>query len=86
MKAPALPEAVKLEVRRFHESIQASTESHPVKFDDVWALAGYSRKDSAKRALKGPGIDGEISLHTPVEPNKSTPHNKETILMTVRGF
>ena len=89
MKAPPLADDVKIEVKRFHDRISALAAAgtrHPVNFDDVWTLAGYSRKDSAKRALKGPGIDGEISLHTPVEPNKSTPHNKETILMTVRGF
>lgn len=71
MKAPPLADDVKMEVKRFHDRISASAAAgtrHPVNFDDVWALAGYSRKDSAKRALKGPGIDGEISLHTPVEP------------------
>ena len=51
MKAPPLADDVKMEVKRFHDRISASTESHPVNFDDVWALAGYSRKDSAKRAL-----------------------------------
>ena len=66
MKAPPLADDVKMEVKRFHDRISASTDSHPVKFDDVWTLAGYSRKDSAKRALKGPGVDGEVLLHTSV--------------------
>ena len=92
MKAPPLADDVKMEVKRFHDRISASTESHPVKFDDVWALAGYSRKNNAKRALKGPGIDGEILLLNPElksATNKSTPQMgrpSETILMTVRGF
>ena len=92
MKAPPLADDVKMEVKRFHDRISASTESHPVNFDDVWALAGYSRKNNAKRALKGPGIDGEILLLNPElksPGNKSTPQMgrpSETILMTVRGF
>ena len=94
MKAPPLADDVKMEVKRFHDRISASTAAgtrHPVNFDDVWALAGYSRKDSAKRALRGPGIDGEVLLHTSVgkSSNKSTPQMgrpSETILMTVRGF
>ena len=79
---------VKMEVKRFHDRINASTDTHPVDFDDVWTLAGYSRKDSAKRA-------GEIILHTSVEVSPEDCVNKippkrgpapETILMTVRGF
>lgn len=55
MKAPPLADDVKMEVKRFHDRISASTESHPVNFDDVWALAGYSRKNNAKRALRFAG-------------------------------
>ena len=95
MKAPPLADDVKMEVKRFHDRISTSTESHPVKFDDVWTLAGYSTKGNAKRALKGPGIDGEIILITNDKVSPQTCGNKstskrgpapETILMTVRGF
>ena len=92
MKAPPLADDVKMEVKRFHDRISASTESHPVNFDDVWALAGYSTKGNAKRALDGPGIDGEILFITSDNKsvhNKSTPQMgrpSKTILMTVRGF
>ena len=95
MKAPPLADDVKMEVKRFHDRISASTAAgtrHPVNFDDVWALAGYSTKGNAKRALKGPGIDGEIIFITNDKVsncNKSTSKRgpaPETILMTVRGF
>ena len=58
----SLSDQLKLKVRNFHERIEASKDSHPVNFDDVWTLAGYSTKGNAKRCLKGPGIDGEIIL------------------------
>lgn len=95
----SLSDQLKLKVRNFHERIEASKDSHPVNFDDVWTLAGYSRRDNAKRALKGPGIDGKIIflrpeevsglLHRSVELNYSDPKRgppPETILMTVGAF
>ena len=84
----------KLELKPFFEAIRDSEEQYPVNFDDVWHICGYSRKDVAKRALKGPGIDGEILLQVSRRPaeksiNNITPQKgrpAETILMTVRGF
>ena len=76
----------RLEIKKLFDAANSSTESHPINFDDAWKLAGYSTKGNAERALKVPGIEDEISLIKIDKPNKSTPHNKKIILMTVRGF
>lgn len=67
-----------------------------VNFDDVWHLAGYSRKDHAKHALKKESRDGEIILPKirevsgdPTGSNKATSKRgpaPETILLTVQLF
>ena len=82
----------RLEIKKLFDAANSSTESHPINFDDAWRICGYTRGDNAKRALKGPGIDGEIISLKPEEGsrfNKNPPKRgpvPETILMTVRGF
>lgn len=53
-----------LAVKAMFDAVSNSTGSHPINFDDAWKLL-YSRKNNAKRALNGPGIDGEIIFVNP---------------------
>ena len=91
---PATPlvlgDETKLKLRRFHEEIcvaEAAGTQYPVDFDAVWGLM-YGRKDNAKRALKGPGIDGEILCLRPEDKSddKVMGRPSDTILMTVKAF
>ena len=89
--SPPLDATTLAALRHLHRKIEASEESHPVAFDDVWKLVGYSRKDNAKRALKGPGIDGQfVSSHSRESSSGTTSAVKgpapETIMMTVKCF
>lgn len=63
--------------------------SFPVPFDLAWQIAGYSRKDSAKRKLDS-YFEKEIDFHISVE---RTPHkdstgfsNRENILLSCDTF
>lgn len=91
-----------LAVKAMFDAVSNSTGSHPINFDDAWKLAGYSRKDNAKAALKGPGIDDEILFLNAQEksisnnlPSTTSADNKlspitgrpsENIMMTVNAF
>ena len=64
-----------------------SQSQFPVNFEDAWRWIGYSRKDSAKRALLSCRFEEEIDLHINVESTEGefgTP--EECITLTVDCF
>lgn len=81
---------MKDEVAKFFE--KAACADLYFDFDDVWRFAGYSTKGNAKRALKGPGLDGEVVFADkyPVgtierKMAQNSERLTETILLTPRG-
>lgn len=70
------------------QELLKSDNEFPVDFDKAWVWLGYSRKDSAKRALLGCGFEEDFDLRIRVEPVTegvlATP--RHDISLTVEAF
>jgi phage anti-repressor protein len=65
-------------------SLCQSQSQFPIDFEDAWGWIGYSRKDSAKRALLSCGFVEGIDLHINVELGTlDDPNPEECIMLTV---
>jgi len=65
-----------------------SSDLFPVSLEEAWEWLGYSRKDSAKRALLNAGFIEDQDFHISVEPTTTgiSAIVNEKVLLTIECF
>lgn len=51
---------INVKLKHFFDAVVLSADSHPIDFDDVWPLAGFTRKDTAIKKMKTLALNAEL--------------------------
>ena len=70
---------INAKLKHFFDAVVLSADSHPIDFDDVWPLAGFTRKDTAIKKMKTLALNAESKQVGVVA-------NRKVLKLTVTGL